>query len=145
MFAYHSSREHALWCFINNGRAFEGGTHEKGFIDALKQLYRKLKLPKLGDAHRNGVVGVLSLQYPDAVWEGCIKAKIGNKELHPLVRDWVVRETMKWARDRPDVAEQLRHLEAFQFPDVCTVRKALRRCAGILAIAAEQTSGFQSG
>ena len=29
-FAYQSWTERAIWCYINNGRAVEGGTHEKG-------------------------------------------------------------------------------------------------------------------
>ena len=117
VFAYHSSNENALWCFINNGRAVEGGTHEMGLLDAIKQLHRKLKLPKAHKSQRNGVVGVMSLQYPGAVWEGCVKAKIGNPELRPLVCDWIVRQTMEWIRARPDVAAHLQHLQTFQFPE----------------------------
>ena len=88
-------------------------------------------------------MGVLSLQYPDAVWEGCIKAKIGNTELRPLVRDWVVRQTMECAGARPDVAETISASGAFQFPDVWAFTK--RRCtdaAGMRAMAGERTSGF---
>jgi DNA gyrase subunit B len=118
VFAFHSSRENALWCFINNGRVIEGGTHERGFADAIDQLYVKLKLPRMKKRSRNGVVGVFSLEYPDVVWEGCIKLIVGNPELRPLVRDWVVRETLEWVRMRPGVAEQLKHLQTFQFPEV---------------------------
>ncbi len=117
VFAYHSTKENAISCFINNGRVVEGGTHETGFLDALNQLYGKLKLPNVPKSDQNGVVGIMSLQYPGAIWEGCVKAKIGNPELQSLVCNWVVRETMKWIRARPDVAEHLRHLQTFQFPE----------------------------
>jgi DNA gyrase/topoisomerase IV subunit B len=117
VFAYHSWKENGLWCFINNGRAVEGGTHEKGLTDALDQIYRKFKLPKSLKAHRNGVVGIMSIRYPDAVWEGCIKARIGNPELRGLVCNLVVQSAAEWLQSRPEVAEQLKHLQTFQFPD----------------------------
>ncbi len=117
VFAYHSWKENGLWCFINNGRAVEGGTHEKGLDDALDQLYREFKLPKSPKADRNGVVGIMSIRYPDAVWEGCIKAKVGNPELRETVCKLVVQSAARWLQSRPDVAEQLRHLETFQFPE----------------------------
>jgi DNA gyrase subunit B len=117
VFAHHSWKENGLWCFINNGRAVLGGTHEKGFHDALDQLYRRFELRKSPKAHRNGVVGIMSIQYPDAVWEGCIKATIGNPELRGMVSNLVVRCAAEWLESHPEVAEQFRHLETFQFPD----------------------------
>jgi DNA gyrase/topoisomerase IV subunit B len=112
--AYHSWKENGVWCFINNGRAVEGGTHEKGLDDALDQLYREFRSPK---AHRNGVIGIMSIRYPAAVWEGCIKARIGNPELRGMVCKLVVQGVAQWLQSRPDVTEQLRHLETFQFPE----------------------------
>jgi DNA gyrase subunit B len=117
IFAYHSWKENGLWCFINNGRAVEGGTHEKGLHDALDRLYGRFKLPKSPKAHRNGVVAIMSIQYPDAVWEGCIKAKIGNPELRAMVCNLVVQRAEEWLQSRPEIAGQLRHLEPFEFPD----------------------------
>ena len=115
-FAYHSWKERNVWCFINNGRAVEGGTHELGLQDAVDKLYRKFtlpmlqkadrkiiedvrssgiggefKLPKRRKADRNGVVGIMSIQYPYTVWEGCIKSKIGNPELREMVCNLIVR------------------------------------------------------
>jgi DNA gyrase/topoisomerase IV subunit B len=59
----------------------------------------------------------MSLQYPHTVWEGCIKAKIGNPELRGMVCKLVVQRAAEWLQSRPEIAEQLRHLETFQFPD----------------------------
>jgi len=91
VFAFHSWTEHGLWNFINNGRAVEGGTHVKGLNDALDKIYWKYIRAKMPKARRNGVVGVHSIRYPDAVWEGCIKARIGNPELREMVCDLVSR------------------------------------------------------
>jgi DNA gyrase/topoisomerase IV subunit B len=117
IFAYHSWKENSLWCFINNGRAVEGGTHENGLTDALDQLYQRFKSPKVPIGDRNGVIGVMSLHYPGAVWEGCLKAKIGNPELQEMVCNLVVQRAAAWLQSRREVAEQLGDIETFQFPD----------------------------
>lgn len=121
VFAFHSWKDRNLLCFINNGRAVDGGTHEKGLDDALDQIYRQFKLPKLPKAHRNGVVGIMSIRYPDAVWEGCIKAKVGNPELRGLVCKSLVAGAADWLRNRPEVAWQLQDVQIFQFPETWNV------------------------
>lgn len=112
--AYQSWEDDHLWCFINNGRAVEGGTHEKGLRLALAQLRKRLGLPK---GFRNGVVAVASIHYPGATWEGCIKARIGNPELKESVCRLVVEETTRWIEVRPDVLRRIRGLQTFTFPD----------------------------
>jgi hypothetical protein len=67
VFAYHCGRENIVSCFINNFRPFGGGTHEQGFLDALAQLVEKLEVPRDWEGFPNGVVGLLSLQYPEPV------------------------------------------------------------------------------
>lgn len=113
--AYQSWSDHHLWCFINYGRAVEGGTHQKGLLHALKQLKKKLDLP---ERFNNGVVAVMWLRYPEVHWEGCIKAKIANPELKAMVSQMVVDETVEWVQNHPDVAAQLQQLERFTFPGV---------------------------
>ncbi|MDG3007530.1 hypothetical protein [Paludisphaera mucosa] len=117
-FAYQSWTGDAVCCFINNGRAVEGGTHEQGLKDALHRIYRDFKLPKSLKADRNGVVGVVSIRYPGAVWEGCIKARIGNPELREMVRDLFIRGALEWQRDHPEVAKQLPKIRTFAFPEI---------------------------
>ena len=73
---------------------------------------------KAAKALRNGVVGIVSVRYPDVVWEGCIKARIGNPELREMVRDRFVHGASEWLQGRPDVAERLPQIGTFQFPDL---------------------------
>jgi DNA gyrase subunit B len=115
--AYHSWTEIGLLSFINNGRAVEGGTHEAGFRDALEQISNEFLRQPSRSGRRNGVLAVVSIRYPEAVWQGCIKAKVGNPELRGMVRDQVVRQATRWLQDRPDVVRQLKHITTFQFPD----------------------------
>lgn len=112
--AYHSWKTNHLWCFINNGLAVEGGTHEQGFVKALKRLKRQLHL---SEDFNNGVVAVASTRYPRTTWEGCIKARIGNPELKPMVSRLVVSEVVQWLSNHPSVEAQIRQMQTFQFPD----------------------------
>lgn len=114
--AYHGWKEDGLWCFINNGRAIEGGTHERGLREALNRLGRVLELTDRPKGDRNGVVGILSVHYPDAAWEGCVKSKVSNPELRPMVRELILQGATEWRRKHPDMAEQLRSIEPFRFP-----------------------------
>ena len=121
IFAHQSWTGNALWCFINKGRAVEGGTHEAGLDDALNQLHREWRPPDPPDRagrDRNGVVGVLSLGYPGVVLEGCLKAWVSNPELRGMVRELVLRLAREWIRDRPEVADQIRVMQRFDFPEI---------------------------
>ncbi len=117
IFAYQSWQNDVLWSFINNGRAVEGGTHEQGLKDALKKLHSTFQLAEAGRFGRNGVIGIASIRYPGAVWQGCIKAKIGSPELRAKVRKLVVEGAMNWLSCHPEVAEQLRQMRPFTFPE----------------------------
>ncbi len=112
--AYHSWSSQHLLCFINNGRAVEGGTHEQGLNHALKRLPGKLGLDK---TFENGVVAILSVQYPDVQWRGCIKASVNNPELKMMVSRLVIEGTLHWFHEHPEVASHLGQLEIFTFPD----------------------------
>ncbi len=59
----------------------------------------------------------MSILYPSAIWVGCLKAKIDNDELRPLVRRTVVEQSLKWIEEHPQVADQLREIQTFHFPD----------------------------
>ena len=91
VFAYHTSNKNGLWCFVNNGRAIEGGTHTMGLHDALKRLGQRFTLPESPYLGCNGVVGVMLIQYPETVWEGCMRTRIGNPELRGMVCNLVVQ------------------------------------------------------
>lgn len=112
----HQSWSHDhVWCFINNGRAVEGGTHEEGLIEGIKKLQRELDV---SNTFNNGMVAVAFLRYPNVVWKGCIKSKIGNPELHPMVANLVINESRRWIDQHRHVGNQIRALQTFQFPAI---------------------------
>jgi DNA gyrase subunit B len=117
VFAYQSWRDHAIWCYVNRGRAVEGGTHEKGLRLALDRLPGELKLPRRPKSARNGVVAVMLVLYPDAVWEGCIKARIESPELLEMIPRLVVANVVDRVGRHPEVAQALARMELFPFPE----------------------------
>lgn len=80
VFAFHSWSEEMTWTFANYGRAADGGTHDDGLRAALDDFASEV----IGndDRHnRPGYLAILSFQYPNVQFAGCIKSKIGNIEL----------------------------------------------------------------
>ena len=114
IFAFHSWKENWILPFINHGLAVEGGSHETALNKALNKVKVNLKLP----AKSNGVIAVMSVIYPEVVWEGCIKAKIRDKTLYKVVKRLVFDGTMEWVGKHPDVVEHLTQLRIFQFPEL---------------------------
>jgi len=113
--AYQSWTDNQLWCFINNGRAVEGGTHEDGLKHALKSLRKKLASPEQLD---NGVVAVISVQYSNGlVYQGASRNRVINTELKMMVSRLVVEGTVEWLHDHPDVAAQISRLNRSMFPE----------------------------
>ncbi len=111
--AFHSWHVNHIWTFINKGRAAEGGTHEEGLEEAIQEL------PGLfGMQRETGVIAVMAVRYPDAVFEGCIKARVGSPELKPRVKALVIDGARQWAADNPAEIQHLSGVEVFQFADI---------------------------
>ena len=115
--AYHSFNDNGLWCFINNGRAVEGGTHTMGLDDALKRLRQRFKLP---DRHVFGSQRCRR-RHVDSIPADRLGRLHENQGLEiPNFGAWYAiwsSSATKWLEDRPDVTEQLEQLQPFQFSD----------------------------
>ena len=96
---------------MNKGRAVEGGTHQSGLNKALEQLRKAVF------STSNGVICVLSIEYPNVQWEGCIKGRIASPELETLVQEAIIERAGIWLQDHPEVMEQVAVIQTFQFPD----------------------------
>lgn len=117
VWGFHSWQGHVVWSFINKGRAVEGGTHDQGLAAAFRSLPEKIGIPKSEHRLQNGIVAIMSIMYPDAVWEGCLKTRIKSKELRPLVRKTVVEQSLKWIDSNSGVREQMAEIQTFHFLD----------------------------
>lgn len=109
-FAFQSWSDDYLLGFVNNGRAVEGGTHQSGLERAVKHVREEIF------EKNNGVVGLLSIHYPEVQWQGCIKGSIANPELESLVHDAIVKHVENWCNNHPDLRRQIEMIQTFQFP-----------------------------
>ncbi len=107
IFAYHSWNQNTLCCFINTVRAVGGGTHEKGLVNAFEKLRPLLGVKQFPYDERNGVVAVMSVDYPKATKEGSQKEHITNPELGDMVSRLVVSGVLDHVAARPDLAREL--------------------------------------
>ncbi len=60
----------------------------------------------------------MSVRYPAAVFEGCIKARVGSPELMPRVKALVLGGVRQWAEEHPAEIQHLSEVEVFQFADI---------------------------
>lgn len=118
IFAFHSWKDDVCWSFINKGRTVQGGTHEEGLAAGLRTFRSELAQRGRGYELYNGILGLMSLHTRNVVWEGCIKARIGDPNLADAVERLVSTNALKWIDTHPGVAAQIQEIQTFQFPDV---------------------------
>jgi len=110
VFAYQSWSDNNIWSFVNNGRVPDGGTHEIGLLRAMGQLDKNPN-----NLRQNGLLAVLNITYPQATYEGCVKARISNVELGEQVYQLVKKGLTEWLKNNPEEAKYYPILEGFQF------------------------------
>jgi len=117
IFAYHSWNQNTLCCFINTVRAVGGGTHEKGLFDAFEKLRPLLGVRQFPYDEHNGVVAVMSIDYPEAVKVGPRRERIDNPELRDMVSRLVVNGVLDHVAARPDLARELTRTWMYPHPE----------------------------
>lgn len=104
-FTYINEFEENIHAFCNNIYTQEGGTHISGFKSKYAQIInsyaRELNILKEKDSNftgsdtRNGMIAVLSVKYPDPVFEGQTKTKLASaavaKHVSKIASDELVR------------------------------------------------------
>lgn len=93
---YTTAYQPRILSFVNNISTTEGGTHVRGFIDAVLRIlnnYVKTNLPAKEqqtfkrDDVLEGLTAVVSIKHPDPIYEGQTKAKFANQEVRKIVND----------------------------------------------------------
>jgi DNA gyrase subunit B len=84
----------SIYTFVNNIGTHDGGTHVKGFNDALTRVVsnqaRKMNLLKVNDADfngecvRRGLTAIVSVKIPEPHFEGLNKERLGNPEIENI-------------------------------------------------------------
>ena len=106
-----------IYSFCNNINTGEGGTHEEGFRNALRQVIndyaKSVKVLKDGDELltnedvKEGITAIVSVKHPNPQYEGQTKTKLGNSEVRPIVYQLVKEKLNTFLMENPDEAKMI--------------------------------------
>ena len=106
-----------IYSFCNNINTGEGGTHEEGFRNALRQVindyaksHKFLKDnddPLTNDDVKEGITAIVSVKHPNPQYEGQTKTKLGNSEVRPIVYQLVKEKLNTFLIENPDEAKMI--------------------------------------
>ena len=113
---WNTDYDEVVESFANNISTTEGGTHEKGFKNALTRVLidyaKKYKLLKdneelSGEDTREGLIAVISVKLEEPQFEGQTKTKLGNSEIRSLVENMVREKLADFLEENPDVGRAI--------------------------------------
>ncbi|MFZ8865234.1 MAG: ATP-binding protein, partial [Rickettsiales bacterium] len=112
---WNDSYHETTFCFTNNIKQNDGGTHLSGFKTALTRavnnyvtkaaLAKKDKIVITGDDIREGMTTVISVKVPDPKFSSQTKDKLVSSEVRPVVESVVYERLNKWFEEHPKEAK----------------------------------------
>jgi DNA gyrase subunit B len=131
---WNDSYHETTFCFTNNIRQADGGTHLSGFKGALTRSVnnyvskfltgnKKDKISITGDDIREGMTTVISVKVPDPKFSSQTKDKLVSSEVRPVVESVVYDKLNKWFEENPKNAR----LIISKIQDAANAREAARK------------------
>jgi DNA gyrase subunit B len=114
---YNTGYTSNIVSYANNIATSEGGTHERGFFDALVRIFNtyatnnnlfkddKEKLTR--DDVKEGLTAVISIKHPDPIFEGQTKGKLGNSDARSATNATFSDSLEKFLAENPEQAKML--------------------------------------